>query len=179
MKLYCKEIEGKLVIKPSNEIVLNDGKYNIVNAKEEVLISHGWSLYEPVKEENAETLESVKDEMIYKITKYDSSNVINTFYIDGTPVWFNKNDRIALRNRFNTESKIGLKRTTLWYNNIPYEMTLEDAIIMMDNLELYASYCFDNTQRHIHNVKSMTDVDEIKNYNYRTGYNKPLNITLN
>jgi hypothetical protein len=41
---------------------------------------------------------------------------------------------------------------------------------MLNAIELYASACYDNTQRHISTVKSMEMIDDIKSYDYRTGY---------
>ena len=41
-------------------------------------------------------------------------------------------------------------------------------------IEKYASECYDNTQMHIANVKAIEDMEELKNYDYRTGYPEKL-----
>ena len=41
-------------------------------------------------------------------------------------------------------------------------------------IEKYASKCYDNTQMHIANVKAIENMEELKNYDYRTGYPEKL-----
>ena len=41
---------------------------------------------------------------------------------------------------------------------------------MLYLLEMYASNCYDNTQRHIANVANLENIEDIENYNYFEGY---------
>ena len=43
---------------------------------------------------------------------------------------------------------------------------------MLYRLEAYASECYDNTQKHLANVKTLLTVDEVINYDYKSGYPK-------
>ena len=69
---------------------------------------------------------------------------------------------------------IGSNTTSLWYNDVKYELSLDNAMNMLTALEIYASACYDNTQYHISEVKKMTNVEDLKNYNYRIGYPEKL-----
>ena len=55
-----------------------------------------------------------------------------------------------------------------------FVLSLNDAFAMLYSLEVYASQCYDNTQRHIANISRMQSVEEIKEYDYRTDYPQPL-----
>lgn len=44
------------------------------------------------------------------------------------------------------------------------------AVQMLDAIELCASACYDNTQAHIANVKTIEKYRVLKSYDYRTGY---------
>jgi hypothetical protein len=45
---------------------------------------------------------------------------------------------------------------------------------MLYTIEIYASQCYDNTQKHLAEVDKLEVIDEINNYNYRTGYPEKL-----
>lgn len=45
---------------------------------------------------------------------------------------------------------------------------------MLNAVELYASECYDNTQRHIANVKKIDNINELKQYDYTSGYPEKL-----
>ena len=85
-------------------------------------------------------------------------------------MWLDKATRVGLKLRFDAEIASGQINTTLWYEGTPFNLELANAVQMLNAIELYASACYDNTQRHIAIVKSMEMIDDIKSYDYRTGY---------
>jgi hypothetical protein len=89
-------------------------------------------------------------------------------------MWLDKATRVGLKLRFDTELEDGDTETTLWFNGVAYPLELEVAVKMLHAIEKYASKCYDNTQMHIGNVNSLTTVEDIKNYDYRTGYPEKL-----
>ena len=52
------------------------------------------------------------------------------------------------------------------------------AINMLIDLELYASQCFDNTHRHLYNVKQLTTIEEIEAYDHTLGYPENKHYTI-
>ena len=181
MKRYIKD--G--IIKPRNQIVLHgtrtikdkDGnekevKTQIINPKEEMLFAEGWVEYTtPVYEP---TIEDYKRDKIKEILRHDSSSEVNGFYIEDQELWLDKATRVGLKLRFDAEIASGHTNTTLWYEGIPFNLELANAVQMLNAIELYASACYDNTQMHIAYVKVIEDLKTLKNYDYRTGYPEKL-----
>ena len=121
-------------------------------------------------------LDSTKQAKINEIKEYDKSNKVNQFSIQGVSMWLDKDTRTGLRLRFEAEKNKGIETTNLWYEGQTFELPIEAAIAMLYEIELYASQCYDNTQRHISNVMRLTTEDDINSYNYRSGYPKMLSL---
>lgn len=168
MKQYVKEIDGKSVIKNRRQIVINKGGMNTFNPSEEMILADGWTeymipAYEP-------TIEDYRRDKKTEIEIYDSSEDVNIFYINDIPVWLDKATRAGLKLRFESESALGDNETTLWYKNMQFPLSIEQAIRMLYVIEKYASACYDNTQKHLAAVDLLEDVDAIQSYDYREGY---------
>lgn len=174
MKRYTKTIDGKQVIKPANKIVIKKDGKQIINPREEMVIEDGWAEY--VYVEPKKTIEDYRKEVLYKISDFDNSNVVNEFYIQGIPVWLDKQTRAGLKLRFESELAVGQEETSLWYNDMQFPLPLKDAIQMLYAIEIYASKCYDNTHFHISKINKMDNIEDIINYNYRDGYPEKLNF---
>ena len=172
MKRYIKTIDGKEVVKPANKIVINKDGMNTFNPTEEMILEDGWVEYiVPVYEKTEEELlNREKERMIEHIIKYDSSEDINVFYIGDYSLWLDKATRVGLKLRFDAELESGKTTTILWYDGIQFELELVNAINMLNAIEIYASACYDNTQYHVANVKKLDNIDDVKHYDYITGY---------
>lgn len=189
--LYTKEIDGRKVIKPRRNIILNviksipvspdsdeteEVNMQTFNPTHEMLIEDGWELYVTPEPTEEELFNDAKRQKILEINNYDSSDEINIFYIQGLPVWLDKATRAGLKLRFEAELAIGKTDTILWYDNMQFPLSLENAMHMLYAIEVYASACYDNTQLHLSNVDKLETIDEIKNYDYRNGYPEKLNF---
>ena len=172
MKLYTKIIDGYVYIMPANKIVIIKDDMQIFNPTEEILFSDGWELYIPPVNEltEEEILQQEKENRINDIIEYDSSDSVNIFYVNDNPMWLDKATRAGLVGRLTAELKIGKNMTTLWYDTIKFELPTETAMDLLCILEIYASECYDMTQQHIANVKSFTDLDSLKAYDFTGGY---------
>ena len=181
MKRYIKDgiikTRNQIVIKGQRTIKDKDGNEKVVgtntfNPTEEMILADGWVEYvTPVYEP---TIEDHRRDKIREIKRYDSSSEVNGFYIDGQEMWLDKATRVGLKLRFDAEITNGQTNTTLWYEGTPFNLELVTAVQMLNAIELYASVCYDNTQAHIANVKSIEDVETLKKYDYRTGYPEKL-----
>ena len=174
MKLYKKN--G--VIQFSDKIVIIKDDMQIFNPTEEMILEDGWVEYistvnipTPTDEE---ILERYRSDKINEILEYDASSEVNEFFLGETSIWLDKATRAGLKLRFEAEISLGKDTTTLWYDNIQYSLGLNKATQMLLAIELYASACYDNTQAHIANVKALENIEDIKNYDYRTGYPEKL-----
>ena len=174
MKKYVKEIDGKKVYKYRNEVILSKDGMNIYNPTEEMLFEDGWQVYEPVQEEHIQTEEEfLAHEMNIikeRILEHDASDVVNRFYINDMPLWLDKMTRTGLILRFNAEIESGMISTSLWHEGVEFPLLLDNAVKMLYAIEIYASKCYDNTQKHIKNIKEITDINELRSYDYKSGY---------
>ena len=191
MVKYTKTINGKKVVKPSNEIIIKtrtevDGKTVSrmrTNPTEEMLLADGWEIYIQPEPTEEELLQRAKLRKKNEIKAYDKSKNIEEFYISGIPLWLSKADRNGLELRFKAEMSKGLTTTTLWGNGIQFPIPLIDtygnpglAFEMLYTLEIYASECYDNTQYHLVEVDKLETIEEIEQYDFKVGYPEKLNF---
>ena len=176
MKLYEKVINGKQHCKPANKIVIVKDGMQTFNPTEEMLLADGWQEYIPAEDILLDDyiIYKEKEYKIDEILRYDSSTEVNRFYVNGQEMWLDKATRVGLKLRFDAEMSSKQTNTTLWYEGTPFNLELENAVHMLNAIELYASACYDNTQAHIANVKVLEDIEAIKNYDYITGYPEKL-----
>ena len=185
---FIKTTDDKILIKSRKNIsvttkelvenletgVLEENYLQIFCPSDETLFADGWELYvipEPTPEE---IFERTKRNKIDEIIHYDSSDDVNIFYIQGLPVWLDKATRAGLKLRFEAELAMKEENTTLWYGNQSFTLQLNMAIQMLYAIEVYASKCYDNTQYHLANVDKLETLEEIMEYDYRTGYPEKL-----
>jgi hypothetical protein len=80
--------------------------------------------------------------------------------------------------RFNAEQSKGIETTNLWYGGMNLVLPIKNAIEMLLDLEIYASQCYDVTQRHLHNVKQLQSIEDINNYDYKVDYPEKLKLII-
>ena len=181
MKRYTKDgqikTRNQIVIKGQRTIKDKDGNDKVVsmntyNPSEEMILADGWVEY--VTPTYEPTIEDYRRDKINEIKRFDSSNEVNGFYIGEFEVWLDKVTRVGLKLRFDAEIASGKTETILWYEGMQFPLELTMAVQMLNAIELYASACYDNTQAHIANVKTIEDIESLKSYDYRTGYPEKL-----
>lgn len=158
-----------------------DGKYVMLNAEQIAFLEANPAAL-PVEAFNmaeaAEATEFDRQVVIESIENYDSSEEVNTFYVNGAPVWFSKETRTSLNNSLSIEKEVGKETTILWIGGTPYTMTVDEAKQMLIDLELYAIACYNNTQNNIASVQAMTLKSELRNFDITQGYPEKLNFNL-
>lgn len=199
MKRYIKDGQ----IKTRSQIVIKKNGMQTINPTEDMILADGWVEYVPPTVETKE--EEKQEEEVYtpldnttvhqvpevsdkaafvrarhrlrnKIKSYDSSREVNLFYVGGAEVWLDKATRAGLLLRFQAEKAQGLISTALWYNGVQFPLSVDNAIAMLYAIELYASACYDNTQRHLAAVNALTTIEEVDGYDYKAGYPEKLNF---
>jgi hypothetical protein len=168
MKQYWKD--GIIVMRPRS-LVYNGMTY--VPPTDEILLEAGYEIKEPEI-----TLEDVLLDKIEQIEIYNVSENVDRFYINDKPMWLNRELRNSLMSRFNAEKSKGIEITNIWYNGINFVLSVDMAISMLLDLEIYASKCFDNTQRHLYNVTQLQTIEDINNYDYTVDYPEKLKLTI-
>ena len=172
---YIKNFHGLNIIREKYEITVYENKQLINNPSEELLEKHGWRIY--AKDEQ-HLLQIWKDEKIKEIKRYDVSPEVNGFTINGMHMWLDKATRASLMLRLQAEQTLGKTETCIWYKEHNFEMPIDKAIEILYQLEVYASECYDTTQRHIANINALLNVNEIINYDYKTRYPEKLSFDV-
>ena len=170
MKKYSKVIDGELVIKPANEIIIKYNGFSLIEPGHNQILDDGWEFYSQTDEDYQKDLVKRKNELIEEIIDYDSSDNVNIFYYNNIPMWFDSITRVRLKRRLDTELNIGKVVTTLWYNNMQFEISIEECLNLLTLLEDYAIKTYDITQMNIQKVNELSTIEEIENYNYKKNY---------
>lgn len=133
----------------------------------------------PSKIKNIEeyVLRRIKDIIIDKITKYDVSENVNLFYLQGNPMWLNDIKRTSLIKSTNIRKSQGAITTVLWDDdNNKYDIPVDMALNMLNTLEMYALDCYNMTAQHKKNISEMDSIEDVLNYDYMAGYPKILHL---
>lgn len=164
MKRYTKDGQ----IKHRNQIVICKDGRQYINPTEDMILADGWEEYAtPIYEPTIDDYRRRKKE---EILHYDSSEEVNMFGIQEQGVWLDKATRAGLMLRFQAEEAMGKETTTLWNEGVMFEFPIANAKQMLLAIEVYASECYDNTQRHLATVNGLQSIEEIEGYDYTVGY---------
>lgn len=123
-------------------------------------------------------LEKAKEEVTRAIEQYDISDNVNSFSLNGVKVWLPKETRVGLMNSTTIEKNSGKEESTMWFNGICITVNCDAAIQMLSSLELYALACYNKTAEHKLAVSQLTEVSEVKAYDYTVGYPDKLSFTI-
>ena len=167
----------------SATVVFADGKETADGVLYQ-LVTFGMIRYVKPEEMNAliqafpseDPLSLAKDYQKERIRSYDSSEAVNQFSINGSPMWLDKATRAGLKLRLEAERSAGKENTTLWYGTEAITLPVSNAIIMLNRLEIYASESYDVTQGHLARVALMESVEEVLGYDFTEGYPDKLNF---
>lgn len=132
----------------------------------------------PIYVNNKPNVKEIKELLLSLQAEYDSSAEVNSFYLNGKRVWFDKATRIGLFNILNIEKASNTETTTLWFNNTSIEIQVDKAIALLTMVEKYAKQCFDNTQKHYVEINQLESIEDCLQYDITAGYPDILNIKV-
>lgn len=117
------------------------------------------------------TLEAMKLILTSQVVERDSSSSVNVFFMSGWgAMWLDREMRIVVQRRLEAEKANGKKVTTLWYGEEMFELEVEKALSMINQLEIYASECYDATQKHLKRISQIETIDQALSYDIKQGY---------
>lgn len=153
-------------------IITNDNT-TILNPTHEILIANGY--VKEIIEEN--TLERAIALKVEEIKAYDNSDNVNSFLLNGVAVWINREDRIGTRRAIELDIEAGNEVSEIWLQGMMLKVNSQLALKLLDKVEHYAFTAYNITQRHIHNVRQLTTIEEVNKYDYTQGYPKKLELS--
>ena len=122
------------------------------------------------------SVETVKNVLIELINEYDKSEEVNSFIIDNNTYWLDKNERASIKNAIEITKAADKTKFVLWVKDTPYEFTVEDAVKIINKLELYAIECYNTTKKHLNTVNDIDNIDDLLKYDFTANY--PSKVTV-
>lgn len=170
-------INDKNEFAPSNIVI--DGIL-VMNPTEEQLIAAGYHKYVAPEK----TLDDYKNDKMQEIMSYDSSDTVNNITIrhgdKEIDYWLDMAQRAKLKVSIQTMKDLGhtTYRLDIRDKGISIDANVDALITNINKMEEYATLCYRATTDHLNAVKALTTVDDVKNYNYKTGYPTKLIMEL-
>ena len=116
---------------------------------------------------------SLKNILKKSITYYDTSKYVNSFYYQDKQYWLSKDIRIGLFRLIDS----GAEQITLQLDDNYLIISPDKLKKFLNQLEVYAGKCFATTAEHLQNIKQLSTIEELLNYDYTAKY--PNKIILN
>lgn len=138
------------------------------------------------KKYEGKTLEEAKEMLLAEIDAYDTSSSVNGFILNGMLIPWSKNDpnspnvekRMGLRQNIADKVALGEENISIWLKGMSFTMPCAQAEVLMRSIENYAYECFNVTASHKQAVSQLTTIEEVKAYDYKTGYPEKLNLKV-
>ena len=121
-------------------------------------------------EPHVRTLEEAKAERIAALTAYDASPAVNSFTFGGQSMWISPDDRANYILTLQGAQRQGVEAISFLGHTLP----VNDALAMLDAVNLYAMQCVGVTEGHKVAINALTTIDAVDNYDYTTGYPEKL-----
>lgn len=176
MKRYYKIIDEEKVYAGSSIIL---GDMRVFNPSEQQLVEAGYQEEtEPEVIPYVPTLSEVINNKVEEIKKYDTSEDVNSFSINGESGWIDRNTRVALLHALDVVEQSGGTTYTVWFNDNPLTLDITTIKQFLTSLELYAIEALNVTNTHIREVKQLQSIQEVENYDITLGYPEKINLNL-
>ena len=132
----------------------------------------------PIYVNNKPNIKEIKELLLSLQAEYDNSAEVNSFYLNGKRVWFDKDTRVGLFNLLNIEKASNTETITLWFSNTSIKIQVDKAMALLTMIEKYAKQCYDNTHKHYIEINQLESIEDCLQYDITAGYPDILNITL-
>ena len=132
----------------------------------------------PIYVNNKPNVKEIKKLLLSLQAEYDNSAEVNSFYLNGKRVWFDKDTRVGLFNLLNIEKASNTETTTLWFSNTSIEIQVDKAMALLTMIEKYAKQCYDNTHKHYVEINQLESIEDCLQYDITAGYPDILNIKV-
>lgn len=170
--MWYKKTENGEKVYVGDSIVYNGVRY--CNPTEEQLRAAGYIC--EVEDTAVDMLAQAIEEKIAEIRAYDESDAVNSFLLNGVSVWINREDRIGTTRAIELDKEHGRTESEIWINDMHLMVNCDMALHLLALLGHYAYTAYNNTQKHIYNVRRLETVEDVQSYDYKTGYPEKLNL---
>lgn len=117
-----------------------------------------------------------KQMVMARINDYDKSNAVNQFNYNDEPMWIPRETRELFQKRLDNEKKWNRDSVHLDFDGGSFDLNVNEAEVLLDLIEKYATDCYDVTSLHLRTVKAMESIDDVLQYEFATGYPPKINL---
>ena len=128
---------------------------------------------EPTKEE---LLSLAKNQKQTAVTEYDNSANVNSFIINGEPMWLNFDLRSRLKASIEAIEAVGGETMTKSFGGKEYTFPTAQWRTMVNIVENYAGQCQSVTEGHRIAIDALKSVEEVQQYDNTIGYPEKINF---
>lgn len=170
----------RVMIKTSEEVDENGmiqvatAKYTHKPTEEEVTLDYQWH----VETLDKMILEQAKLRKKKEINNYNTSENVDSFYLNGEKHWLTLDERKAAELSTKAHITLGHETTEQCLGGVFYTIPCESLIYMLAELEIYALECLNHAKRQIAEVSEMTDIEAVEKYDVTKGYPEMLRFEL-
>lgn len=155
-------------------VVTEQREGSIFNPTEEQLLANGWEVYVEPELTAQEKFDKAKASLKNTIKKYDNSNAVNQFTINGKQMWLSYTQRQQLKTSVEAYNATGAETVTKWFDGQEYTFPVATWLNMLAQLEVYAGEAKNVTDAHIAAVDSLNTIEEVEAFDYTAGYPQKL-----
>lgn len=155
---------------------ISDNSVFVGRPTEEQLIEWGFKLIEEHIPTQQELLEQARFEKLIALEEYDNSDNVNSFTLNGNPMWLDYPTRQQLRTSIEAYQSQGIEQVTKWFGGMSYTFPTVVWLQMLNALEVYASEALNATEAHRAAINALTSIEEIDEYDFTIGYPKKIEL---
>lgn len=89
-------------------------------------------------------------------------------------MWVPADKRAVLRTSIEAYKALGAENITKVWDGQEYTFSVTDWDTMLNQVEVYASECFNQTQRHLAAINALDTVEAVNEYDFTQGYPEKL-----
>lgn len=167
----------------------NNGAYLLLNSEQEKFYTDHlnatqtecWNMELAIEDEqqvDIDPIETAKRQKLWLIDNYDKSVDVNAFTVNGVTEWLSPDIRSNYKNSIEAAELLGEENITFIVAGIKATLSLQEARIMLAKIQRYADNCALVTENHKANIQGLSTVQEIEDYDYKTGYPEKEEFTI-
>ena len=176
MKRYYNETTQEWYNEGQSVTKYIDGSLFTGIPSEELLEQWGfeeWHEPEPTPEQ---LLQRAKANKIAELEAYDASDAVNSFTIDGNPMWLTVDERQQIATQISANEAVGRETMTRWFGGQSFTFPLTVWKQMLTALEVYAGDALNVTEGHRAAIEALSSVEDIEGYDLTEGYPEKLSF---
>lgn len=160
----------------------------VCNPTEDMLKAADYEEYQEPEPSDEEKLAQAKQQKLQEIDAYDQSEAVNSFILNGKQRWLNVSKRQSIAYTAKILMEKGYNNVTIWFDGDgtptgqgtteSETIPVDQALDMLDTLEIYAKETNNVTHQNKAEVQAMTDLDEVQAFDVTKNYPTKLEYNL-